>query len=286
MKTFNIKSILLLLCLLAGGNVMAQTMPYNQSIEDSVRYQVGTPSTLKGHQATIINHYLTTPNGLADFIAYTNSLQLCNLEAYNTFTFYLMQYYRLHEEEALAQSFKNNLVVANNGDVEISNKVYLFDFEKNVKDTSYTLSSADSLALTLVTLSGTTVCAKACNYLKAYFRANCTPCNTTYTFTNNSCNGSVARKNTVATTETVKNVVEVEKTAIKIYPNPAKSEFTVIIDASIPQQDNNLKMYNAIGVLVKEVSVTSGENTISIPTLPIGIYTCKVGNTTQKLVVQ
>ncbi|MEP7253926.1 MAG: T9SS type A sorting domain-containing protein, partial [Ginsengibacter sp.] len=59
-------------------------------------------------------------------------------------------------------------------------------------------------------------------------------------------------------------------TSVKIFPNPASNVLHLRINLSV--QNAHLKIINAKGQLVKELTVTSGNSTIPIRNLSSGIY--------------
>jgi uncharacterized repeat protein (TIGR01451 family) len=82
--------------------------------------------------------------------------------------------------------------------------------------------------------------------------------------------------------------VRLKAKSLKVYPNPASNQLTVSY-ASIPQHDNKVEIYNAMGNLILNPSPKEKDFTevvIDISGLAKGIYLVKVGNETAKVVVE
>ena len=71
---------------------------------------------------------------------------------------------------------------------------------------------------------------------------------------------------------------------IKIYPNPAQSFFNIEL-ANSNTKSNKVFIYNALGQKVYSSSFQE-KTTIPIDNLSDGVYLVKVGNTTQRLVIE
>jgi hypothetical protein len=69
-----------------------------------------------------------------------------------------------------------------------------------------------------------------------------------------------------------------EETNIAIYPNPVQNIFTVPV-----KENTKYQLYTITGVLVKEGSVTTAENTISISELSSGCYVLKLLSESNKI---
>ena len=69
-----------------------------------------------------------------------------------------------------------------------------------------------------------------------------------------------------------------EETNIAIYPNPVQNIFTVPV-----KENTKYQLYTITGVLVKEGSVTTAENTISISELSSGCYVLKLQSESNKI---
>jgi hypothetical protein len=69
-----------------------------------------------------------------------------------------------------------------------------------------------------------------------------------------------------------------EETNIAIYPNPVQNIFTVPV-----KENTKYQLYNITGVLVKEGSVTTAENTISISELSSGCFVLKLQSESNKI---
>ncbi len=63
--------------------------------------------------------------------------------------------------------------------------------------------------------------------------------------------------------------------AINVYPNPTQDQFQIELK-EIPKDNVSLSLYNNIGVLIKEIKITSNITAISTNELPKGIYIGKV----------
>ena len=69
------------------------------------------------------------------------------------------------------------------------------------------------------------------------------------------------------------------KNAITIYPNPAHDKVTI-------EGKGEITITNSLGQVVKEIKDNNVYKTIDIKDLESGVYYIKIGNTTQKLVVE
>ncbi len=65
---------------------------------------------------------------------------------------------------------------------------------------------------------------------------------------------------------------ELEAARISVYPNPATTQITVLVE----NEGESMLIYNAIGKEVIMRKVTSGTNSINIQHLPDGLYTVKI----------
>ncbi|MBO4542948.1 MAG: T9SS type A sorting domain-containing protein [Bacteroidales bacterium] len=79
----------------------------------------------------------------------------------------------------------------------------------------------------------------------------------------------------------VKDVDEVN-TAIKIYPNPAKDQITIIGLEKV----EDIQLINTIGQIVKQYNNVNEAITISITDLSQGIYFLRIGSYVKKLVIR
>ncbi|MBP6128030.1 T9SS type A sorting domain-containing protein, partial [Flavobacterium sp.] len=68
------------------------------------------------------------------------------------------------------------------------------------------------------------------------------------------------------------------ETNIAIYPNPVQNILTVPV-----KENTKYQLYTITGVLVKEGSVTTAENTISISELSSGCYVLKLQSESNKI---
>lgn len=69
-----------------------------------------------------------------------------------------------------------------------------------------------------------------------------------------------------------------EETNIAIYPNPVQNIFTVLV-----KENTKYQLYTITGVLVKEGSINTAENTISISELSSGCYVLKLQSESNKI---
>ncbi len=77
------------------------------------------------------------------------------------------------------------------------------------------------------------------------------------------------------------NITENEKSNTPlIYPNPANTQITIENISGVP-----LKIFNAVGQLVLEKTITNEKNSIDISHLTPGLYLIQTGNAVQKLMV-
>lgn len=81
----------------------------------------------------------------------------------------------------------------------------------------------------------------------------------------------------VTYTDQVVSVREVEKDALRIYPNPANDRVTIDLGA-LRSSATSLEVYNLLGAQVYRTAVSSGERQIELSTqeLPAGIYIVQV----------
>jgi PKD repeat protein len=71
------------------------------------------------------------------------------------------------------------------------------------------------------------------------------------------------------------NDVESMNNALSIYPNPSNGNFTVKFDAEVNGQ-MNVQVYNAVGLVVKTVSVDGNNTNIDLSEFASGVYVVKV----------
>jgi hypothetical protein len=69
-----------------------------------------------------------------------------------------------------------------------------------------------------------------------------------------------------------------ESLELIIYPNPARENFTVLLN-----EDTQLKVYNVAGQLILVRNLFAGENTVETDNLKQGVYIIHAGNRTYKL---
>jgi YVTN family beta-propeller protein len=76
---------------------------------------------------------------------------------------------------------------------------------------------------------------------------------------------------------------DIKNISLSIYPNPAKSFFTVRCPLTAYHQ--TLKLFDITGKLIKEVKITQQEMTIPLNGIKPGIYFVEVGSITKKLII-
>jgi hypothetical protein len=92
--------------------------------------------------------------------------------------------------------------------------------------------------------------------------------------------GTVASTSTIVTPILTEVLKEAAEKAVIIYPNPSKGSFTVS-STSV----TSFQIYSLEGALLQTGTLTEGENTITTK-LVSGFYFIRVGNITQKLLVE
>ncbi len=80
------------------------------------------------------------------------------------------------------------------------------------------------------------------------------------------------------------SVEYIENEQFKLFPNPVKSEFFVTLNKFKNQE--TIKIFNIGGVLVKQEKIIKEKTVINIAGLPVGVYFVKLGEQTQKLIVE
>jgi hypothetical protein len=92
--------------------------------------------------------------------------------------------------------------------------------------------------------------------------------------------GTVASTSTIVTPMVTEVLIAAAEKAVIIYPNPNKGSFTVS-STSV----TSFQIYSLEGALLQTGTLTEGENTITTK-LSSGFYFLRVGNITQKLLVE
>lgn len=74
----------------------------------------------------------------------------------------------------------------------------------------------------------------------------------------------------------------------KVYPNPARDQFTLNYDEYDPSTSEHLRIYNIHGKLIKEIRLSDKSMPVNISGIPKGLYILKTSgsNSMQKLVIQ
>ena len=92
----------------------------------------------------------------------------------------------------------------------------------------------------------------------------------------------IIHKNSTVTKDTsILAVNDLEKSAIKIYPNPVKNELSI----SGIAKDEPFEIYSLDGKLIKTGTISSGK-TIDVNSLPKGVYLIKIENQNLKFIKQ
>jgi chitinase len=73
--------------------------------------------------------------------------------------------------------------------------------------------------------------------------------------------------------------------ALLVYPNPAEQQLTIEHTIAL-QAEGSIQIVNMIGEVWYEEALTTEKTTVDISTFPSGLYLVKIGEATQKLVVQ
>jgi hypothetical protein len=174
-----------------AGHRLADAAPIDQ-VEDSLRSKVGTAADLQDYQQRLISYYIQN-NNITELESYTTTIADSNLDAYNTLSLYLMQYYQNAGDSVKAQSYRDAVLAKNPGNDEIYFRVKYIDVGNNMvtrldsmsitttvdslsSDTSYvpvfrikTLSTQDSTALSEIANSATSKWERACIRLRHYY---------------------------------------------------------------------------------------------------------------------
>lgn len=113
----------------------------------------------------------------------------------------------------------------------------------------------------------------------------------TISITDNSTSGNstvsrVAFDDLTWTCYTALSSEEVKKNNFSIYPNPVKNN-TLFVQSSHLKQISRLEIFNSNGMLVQvEESPFSNKNYILLKNLPKGVYFAKLGNMSQKFIIE
>ncbi|MBS2098404.1 T9SS type A sorting domain-containing protein, partial [Carboxylicivirga linearis] len=81
--------------------------------------------------------------------------------------------------------------------------------------------------------------------------------------------------------DVVNSVVDVQKKTIKIYPNPAITQF--ILEGA---EGADVSIYDAAGKLVRRMSDIVNKQLVLVNDLPKGIYFLKIGTEVHRVIVQ
>ncbi len=74
--------------------------------------------------------------------------------------------------------------------------------------------------------------------------------------------------------------------SIRVYPNPASDYLTFAISSDILSSTKSIEIYDALGKLVNTVLVSSEQIQINVSDLARGVYTCRIVNTTNQIIVK
>jgi hypothetical protein len=255
---------------------------------DSLRFQLGDFRKMKTWQGEIISYFEKT-NNLEGLHSYCDTLEGCNLEAYNTFMLYLMNKYDVMNECTKAHTCAGEVLTANPSDAEIQARTTYFNYECRQRHSGQRtfllmpMNPQDSTDLWNVVNSETSLSEIAC--MKLSIRNFQIPCNAKNTYVPNypDCGPECKKKKN----EFLKKGWE-KQTGFKSdkqggqlsqnIPNPADNE--TVIPYLIPQ-DGFKSAYISIqsvnsGNEVKRIELTQagyGAITVNLENLPNGVYT-------------
>lgn len=81
----------------------------------------------------------------------------------------------------------------------------------------------------------------------------------------------------------VEETAYAKATAVKVYPNPAKDEFTITGNFDVPAL---LELYDVMGRLVRQFTVDGSQFSVDVSELPAGLYIWSIGTARGKVVVE
>jgi hypothetical protein len=255
---------------------------------DSLRFQLGSFNKMKGWQGEIISYFEKT-NDLDGLYSYCDTLEGCNLEAYNTFMLYLMNKYDIMNECSKSHICASEVLNANPNDAEIQARTTYFNYEcrqRHSGQRSFILpfmpmNPQDSTDLTQVANSGTSLSQAAWRQLRRH-NPNALYTQNTYTPNYPGCGPDCKKKKN----EFLKNGWE-KQTGLKAdkkggqlsqnIPNPSDNE--TVIPYLIPQ-DSFTSAYITIqsvmnGSEVKRIELPQtgyGAVTVNLENLSSGVY--------------
>jgi hypothetical protein len=197
-----------------------------QEMMDSVKYNVGTDGDINYYIYQIIKYH-SDNNMVPDLETYCTSLPNYNMEAYNTISWYLIDYYVKDGQVNKAIQMKNDLISKNPSDIEALNRSDYYDVYWRIKHVTtarnYKATDADLATLDLVANSGTSHSENAC-FLLRYYKPH------------NNCNiePNLELQKERNEQKSIKAVLN------QNVPNPAKNETT--ISYSLPDKFSSAKI--------------------------------------------
>jgi Zn-dependent metalloprotease len=73
---------------------------------------------------------------------------------------------------------------------------------------------------------------------------------------------------------------------VSIYPNPAADELTINLKEELVSVTKSIEVYDALGKIVKVISVNSVQTSMNVGDLATGVYTCRLINTSNKTIIK
>jgi hypothetical protein len=258
---------------------------------DSLRFQLGDFRKMKTWQGEILS-YFEKNNNLDGLYSYADTLEGCNLEAYNTFMLYLMNKYDIMNQCSKAHTCAGEVLNANPNDAEILARSTYFNYECRHRHGNplplpimpfMAMNPQDSIDLTAVANSSTSLSRTACMQLRRHNpKMSCNATNTYKPIYSDCGPDCKKRKN-----EFLKKGWE-KQTGFKAdkqggqlsqnIPNPAENE--TVIPYLIPQ-DSFTSAYITLQSMVNGSEVNRielpqtgyGAVNINLENLPSGVYT-------------
>lgn len=74
--------------------------------------------------------------------------------------------------------------------------------------------------------------------------------------------------------------------SISIYPNPANENLTINLTEDLVSTTKTIEVYDALGKIVKIVTVSATQTFINVSDLATGVYTCRFINTSNKTIIK
>jgi hypothetical protein len=98
---------------------------------------------------------------------------------------------------------------------------------------------------------------------------------TTYRVTGTDCNGCSKTANISIDINTGIKTIDVSN-AISVYPNPVTDNLQIEINSEVRGENADLRVYDVVGNLVMEKSITANKTNINVSALPSGVYVIKI----------